>query len=211
MSIPFETFFWPLPPLLSALPSNAWGLSHSPSVMPSTVAPSSPIRTPTHRKNVQTTCSVASRSSIAVAPSIGIYEVQPPSEHTSSLAVIQVHSQGIPDDLPGSLPPVSLTLGLQSQKTNALQVDTRIPGLVPRQLQSLSSSNSVSTTAGNMCTNKPTQRITYFSRPIVTLTTKYCPFPRGDTTHQLNLHTLNTCSIHWSPESAQTVHPPVAP
>jgi len=49
-----------LPPLLPARPSSAWGLSHSPSVMPSTVAPSSPIRTPTLRKNVQTTSSLAS-------------------------------------------------------------------------------------------------------------------------------------------------------
>jgi hypothetical protein len=54
--------------------------------------------------------------------------------------VIQVHSRGIPDGLPGPLPPLPLTLGLQSQKSNALQVDARIPGLVPRQLLSLSSS-----------------------------------------------------------------------
>jgi hypothetical protein len=104
----------------------------SPLEMLSTVTPSSPVRTPTLRKNVQTTCSLASRSSIAVAPSICIYEVQPPSERASSLAVIQVHSRGIPDGLPGPLPPLPLTLGLQSQKSNALQVDARNPGLVPR-------------------------------------------------------------------------------
>jgi len=104
----------------------------SPLEMLSTVTPSSPIRTPTLRKNIQTTCSLASRSSIAVAPSICIYEVQPPSERASSLAVIHVHSRGIPDGLPRPLPPLPLTLGLQSQKSNALQVDARIPGLVPR-------------------------------------------------------------------------------
>jgi len=105
----------------------------SPVEMLSTVTPSSPIRTPTLRKNVQTTCLLASRSSIAVAPSICIYQVQPPSERASSLAVIQVHSRGIPDGLPGPLPPLPPTLGLQSQKSNALQVDAMIPGLVPRQ------------------------------------------------------------------------------
>jgi len=66
----------------------------SPFEMLSTLTPSSPIRTPTLRKNFQMTCSLASRSSIAVAPSIGIYEVQPSSERASSLAVIQVHSRG---------------------------------------------------------------------------------------------------------------------
>jgi hypothetical protein len=104
----------------------------SPLEILSTVTPISPIRTPTLRKNVQTTCSLASRSSMAVASSICTYEVQPPSECDSSLAVIQVHSRGIPDGLPGPLPPLPLTLGLQSQKSNALQVDARIPGLVPR-------------------------------------------------------------------------------
>jgi hypothetical protein len=104
----------------------------SPLEMLSTVTPGSPTRTSTHKKNVQTTCSLASRSSIAVAPSSCIYEVQPPWEHASSLAVIQVHSRGIPDSMPGPLPPLPPTLGLQSQKSNALQVDARIPGLVPR-------------------------------------------------------------------------------
>jgi hypothetical protein len=46
--------------------------------------------------------------------------------------VIQVHSRGIPDGLAGPLPPLPLTLGLQSQKSTAFQVDARIPGLVPR-------------------------------------------------------------------------------
>jgi len=77
-----------LPPLLTARPSSAWGPSHSPSVMPSMVAPSSPVQSPTVRKNVPTTCSLASRSSKAVAPSIWIsWMPPPPSEHASSLAV----------------------------------------------------------------------------------------------------------------------------
>jgi hypothetical protein len=57
---------------------------------------------------------------------------QPPSEHASCLAVIQVHSRGIADRLPGPLQPLPLTLRLQSQKSNALHVDARIPGLVAR-------------------------------------------------------------------------------
>jgi len=115
----------------------------SPLEILSTVTPSSPIRTPTLRKNVQTTCPLANSSSIAVAPSICIYEVQPPLERSSSLAVIQVHSRGIPDGLPGPLTPLLLTLGLHSKMSIALQVDTRIPGLVPRQLQSVSSSQCI--------------------------------------------------------------------
>jgi hypothetical protein len=59
-----------LPPLLPAPLSSAWSLSHSPSVMPSVVAPSSAVQSPTLRKNVPTTCSLASRLSKAVAPSI---------------------------------------------------------------------------------------------------------------------------------------------
>jgi len=77
-----------LPPLLPARPSSPWGLSHSPSLMPSTVAPSSPAQSPTLRKNVPTTCSLASWSSRAVTPSICISGIPPPpSEHTSSRAV----------------------------------------------------------------------------------------------------------------------------
>ena len=141
----------------------------SPLAMLSTVTPSSPIQTPTLRKNVQMTSSLASWSSIAVAPSIWIYEVQPPSERTSSVAVVQVHSRGIPDGLPGPLRPLLLTLGLKSQKLNALQVDVRIPGLVPRQLLLVSSWHSVSTAAATMCTNKLTKQITYLSHPIGTV------------------------------------------
>jgi hypothetical protein len=99
--------------------------------MLSTVPPSSPVRTPTLRQIVHTTCPLANRSSIAVAKSNCLSEVQPHSECVSSLAVIQVHSPGIPDGLRGPLPPRPLTLWFQSQKSNALQVEARIPGLVP--------------------------------------------------------------------------------
>jgi len=85
-----------------------------------------------------------------------MYEVQPPSECVASLAVIQVHSRGIPDGLPGPLPPLPLTLGLQSEKLNALHVDARILGLVPQHSLSVSSSHSASTAAATMCTNKLT-------------------------------------------------------
>ena len=157
-------------PLLPAHPSSAWCPSHhSPLEMLSTVTPSSPVRTPTLRKNVQTTSSLTRWSSIAVAPSMWIYEVQQPSERVSSLAVIQVHSWGISDGLPSPLPPLPLTLGLQSQKSNALHVDARILGLVPQQFLSVSSSHSASTVAATMCTNKLTQRITYLSHPIGTV------------------------------------------
>jgi hypothetical protein len=141
----------------------------SPLEMLSTVTPSSPVRTPTLRKNVQMTCSLDSGSSIVVAPSICIDEVQPPLERVSCLVVIQVHSRGIPDGLPCPLPPLPLTLGLQSQKSIALQVDARIPGLVPRQLLSVSRSHSLSTVGASMCTNKLTERITYLSHPIGTV------------------------------------------
>jgi len=142
----------------------------SPLEMLSTVTPCSPIRTPTLRKKVQTTSSLASSSSKVVAPSIRISGTPPPpSEHASSLAVIQIHSRGIPDGLPGPLPPLSLTLGLQSQQSNALHVDGRIFGHVPKQSLSVSSSHSASTAAAAMCTNKLTQRITYLSHPLGTV------------------------------------------
>ena len=133
-------------------------ISGSPLDMLSTVTYSSPIVTPTLRKRVQTTSSLASRSSKALVPSIEISGSPPPaSEHASSLAVIQVHSRGIPDGLPGPLPPLVLTLGLQSQKSNALLVDANSPA------------HSASTAAATMCTNKLTERITYLSHPIGTV------------------------------------------
>jgi len=92
----------------------------SPIEVLSTVTPSRPVWSPTLRKNVQTTCSLASRLSIAVAPSICIHEVQPLSERASSLAVIQVHSRGIPDGLPGQLQHHPHTLGFQRQNSIAL-------------------------------------------------------------------------------------------
>jgi len=77
-----------LPPLLPACPSSAYGLFHSRSVMPSTVAPCCPVQSPTLRKNVLTTCSQASRSSQGVALSIWISGIPPPpSEDASSLAI----------------------------------------------------------------------------------------------------------------------------
>jgi len=120
----------------------------SPPEMLSTVAPSSLIRTPTLKKNIQTTSSLASWLSNALDPSIEISgSAPPPSEHASSLAMIQEHSQGIPDGLPGPLPPLPLTLGLQRQKSNALQVNPEINGVVPRHSDSNSSSHCASTTA----------------------------------------------------------------
>jgi len=75
-------------PLLPARQSSAWGLSDSPSVMPSTVAPCSPVELPTLGKNVPTTCSLGSRSAKAVVPSIWISGIPPPSsEHASSLDI----------------------------------------------------------------------------------------------------------------------------
>jgi len=50
----------------------------SPPEMLITVTPSMPTWTPTLRKNVEVTSSLARGSSIAVAPRIWIYEVQPP-------------------------------------------------------------------------------------------------------------------------------------
>jgi len=133
-------------------------ISRSPLEMLSTVTQSSPIQTRTLRKHVQTTSSLASRSSKAWVPSIEISgSLPPPSEHASSLAVIQVHSRRIPDGLPRPLPPLPLILGLQSQKSNALQVDANSPA------------HSGSTAAATMYMNKLTERITYLSHPIGTV------------------------------------------
>jgi len=73
---------------LPACPSSAWGRSHSPSVMPATVTPSSPIASTTPGKNVPTTCLPASRSLMAVAEIIWVSGILlPPSKHASSLAM----------------------------------------------------------------------------------------------------------------------------
>jgi len=75
-------------PLVPARPSSPWGLSHSPSLMASMVAPRNPVQCPTLRKNVPTTCSLASRWLKAVALSIWISERPlPPSEHSSSPSI----------------------------------------------------------------------------------------------------------------------------
>jgi len=169
----------------------------SPLEMLSTVTPSSPVWTPTLRKNVQTTSSLASWSSKALAPSIQISGTPPPpSEHVSSLAMIQVHSRGIPDGLPGPLPPLPLTLGLQSQKSNALQIDSNSPAHTVRptrlppcvQISSLNESHTCHSQLGlsdNQILSIPTWGYDTSIEP-----------PRA----------LNTCWIRWSPESAQTVH-----
>jgi len=144
--------------LLPAHPSSTWGLSSSASWMYSTVAPSSPIWSPTSRRNILMSSSLASWLLIAVAASIWIYEVQPPSEHTSTLAVVQVHFQGILDGLCSPLPPLPFTLGLQSQNSNALQVDNNSPAhwVCPPWLPPI-------------CTNKQAERIMYLSHPIETV------------------------------------------
>jgi len=204
-----DSSLWPLRLLLSAHPFGTWSVCLSPSVMPSTVSPCSPVQPPTLRKSVQMTCALASSSSIAVDVRFWINEVHPPAECIRSEEVIKVHSLGIPKDLPGSLPPHFHTLGLQSQQSIALQVYATIPGLVPRQLLSVSSSHSVSTVTANLCMNMPSQWIMYFSYPIAALTSNYWPFSCKDTTHQLNLHAFNWCGIRWSPGSDQMVLPPV--
>jgi len=116
--------------------------------MLSMVTPSSPVQTPTIRKNVQTTFSLASRSSNALPLSILVFRtLLAYSDHTTSLDGFQVHSRGLPDGLPGPLPPLALTLGLQSLLSHVLQVDARIPGLVPRRLLLVSSLHGVSSAA----------------------------------------------------------------
>jgi len=90
--------------------------------------------------------------------------MEPLSEHTSTLAEMQVHSQGKADGLPGPLPPTPYSLELQCQKLSTLQVDDRISGPVPSQLLSVSSWNTESSTAVTMCTVKLTLQITYWSQ-----------------------------------------------
>ena len=159
------------------------------------------------------TSPITNRLSIAVAPSIWIYEVQPPWECAASLAVVQVHHRGTPGGPPSPLPPHRLTMGLQSHKSNALQVDANSPA------------HSVSTVAATMCMNKHTQQITYLSRPIRTSDTQSMSLPhpigtlwqpnivhfqvRIDTSNELR-SSLNTFVFCWYPESAWKVHPPVA-
>jgi len=135
----------------------------------STVTPISPVQTSTVQKNIQMTSSLASRLSIAVAPSIGLCEVQPHSERTACLPVIQVHSGGIRKGLPRPLPPPLLTPGLQSQMTNAFYVDTINPCLVPRQHLSVMHSCSVLTEAATMCTNDLSQWSPYLWHSIATI------------------------------------------
>jgi len=136
--IPWGACFRPLPQPCFAHPCRTWGLSHSASVLTSMGASTCPVQSPRLRKNVQTTCSLASRLSIAVAPWIWMYEVWPPLECTLSLTVMQVYYQGIPDSQPSQLPPFPLSVGLHRHKSNALQVNAKIPGLAPRQLLSVS-------------------------------------------------------------------------
>jgi len=111
--IPWGVSCWPLLLLLSAHPSSAWSLSHSPFVMPLTVTPSSPGQAPTLRKNDQMTCSLASSSSIAGAPSIWIFKGQRPLNHVSSLAVMLVQYWGVPAGPSGPLRSLRLSLGMQ--------------------------------------------------------------------------------------------------
>jgi hypothetical protein len=80
-----------------------------------------------------------------------------------------VHSRGIPDGLPGPLPRLLLTLGLQSENSNASHVDHRILGHVPKQSLSVSSSQRASIAAANKYSNKLTEQITYLSHPIGTV------------------------------------------
>ena len=140
------------------------------SIIYSLTEPDTCIRALTFRKNFRTTSSMGSGSSTVVALRSRISGAPPPPpEHASCLTMIQVHSHGIPDDLPGPLPRLPLTLRLQRQQSNALQVDAGIPRLVTRQLLSLSSLNGVTTAAATMCTKYLTDRITYLSRPVGTV------------------------------------------
>jgi len=121
MSITLGASFWWLLPLLSAHPSSACGLSHSPSVSPSTVAPSSSVQSATLGKTVPKTCSLVSRSWQAIAPSIWICGIPlPTSKPTSSQAPMQVHFRGIPNGLPGPLSPHPLTLGFADPKVDRI-------------------------------------------------------------------------------------------
>ena len=108
-----------LPPLLPTRHSSAWGLSHSPSVMPSTVARSSTVQSPNLRKNVPTTCSLAvdrQRQLFRVFECLGcghLFRItSPPSPW------ILVHSRDISDALPGPLPPLPPSLGFTEPKVD---------------------------------------------------------------------------------------------
>jgi len=165
-----------------------------------TVTPSSPIQTPPLKKKVQTTSSLASWSSNALVPSIDSSKTTPPpSEYISSQAMINVHSRGIPDGLPGPLPPRPLTLGSQSQKSSSLQGNTNSPAHTVRppwlpscvRISSLSESHTCHPfgTVWQPNTSIPTRRYDTSIEP-----------PR----------TLHTCWIRWTPASAQPFHP-IAP
>jgi len=104
--------------------------------MLSIVTTSSTVQSPTIKKNVQTTSSLASWSSKPLAPSNGIScLLPPPPEHTSTLSEIKVQWCGITDGLRGSQWPLALNLRLLSQQSNALHVDPRILGVVTIQFK----------------------------------------------------------------------------
>lgn len=168
----------------------------SPLEMLSTVTPSSLVQSPIVRENVQMTSSLASRSWIAVPQSIWICKVQPHLLYGSTLARIPVHFRGIPRGLPGPLPALVLTLGLQSQQSNAMQVNARILALEGRKLLLRSITECPPPPPPlPLCTNKVTPQCMYLSHLIETLwqpdnilpspnydclRTRYHPFPCGD-------------------------------
>jgi len=157
MSIPLGTFCCPLPLLLPACPSSAWchfqllrcfprSLSAAQYELPllgqtSKWPPHWPLECQRH-------C-----FQILEYPEIRhLLRNTPPPKPWSRYI-----SGGIPDGLRRPLPPLPLTLGLQSQLLNAVKVDVNSPA------------HCASTAAATMCTPKFTQRITHLSLQIGTV------------------------------------------
>jgi hypothetical protein len=95
----------------------------------------------------------------ALTVNIWLSRTPPPlAEPSSALAAIAVHSWGIPVGLPSPLPLLPLTLELESQYWNALQVNTKSPPdiLWPPQL-------------ALRCTNRGALLIRYWVHPVGTV------------------------------------------
>ena len=77
-----------LPPLLPGCPSSAWGLSHSPSVTPSSIATCTPEQSANQWKKVPTTWLLVCGLLNAVSRCIWISGIlPPPAGHATSLAI----------------------------------------------------------------------------------------------------------------------------
>ena len=207
-----DTLLLQLLPLLPAYPSSERGLSHLTSVIPSIVTASCPIWIATLRKYIQTTCSLASRWSKVMASSVLISQSSASLlDRATTLAVLQVYFQCIPQGPPDPLHSLALTLALHEQKSSAFKVNAMILWLVSRQ--SLSPAHTVHPSQWPPVQPTSLLRESCTCYPQLGLSDQHIlsiPTWGYDTSTEPQ-HFLNTWWICWFAESAQTVNPPGAP